>query len=454
MKRTNTIAIDCGNSFIKTALIRTDTGEILGQASAITAVSDTERDNGVTQIGKTAHIVKNTIYTYLKESDADQTILSMCTEMHGFVLTDFDFKPVTDYISWKDERCLADTNTDWLRNFCSNVSGADIMNTGMPLKAGLPSVNLYYYINTKLASYDTKRLRFLTLGDYLTAVITGKPPVAHSTSAAGTGLYSVTKGEYNRSLIENLGCADIVFPIVDDKIAAVVKADGGELLVLPPAGDQQTALLGTGLALPAGRRNVQLSINMGTGAQVSVVTLTADFSSDYQIRPFFDGAYIKSVPHIPSGRALNVFFGFVRECCAAFAAAVDDGEIWDFIFREADKRETPDMCVDLSFFTNPVTKNTKGGLSNIDENGFTVGNLFASAFKQMAENVRVCADRITDRNKISMILFSGGIVAKNAKLRDLIMSHFNAANYVVGENETFRGLNMLAQRAIEREIRP
>lgn len=436
----NIIAIDCGASFIKTAFVvdgriiekkeydacKQNIGEVVSSKDSL--LPD-KLKNVVT-------IVRNTIKEYV---EYDDLYIGMCNEMHGFVLANQDMIPYLDYVSWQKEYITTFRTEEetWKSYFEKKVLSEDILRTGMPFKAGLPSGNLAYIFESGLIKKEkNSRYLFFTLGDFIISWIFNTRIKIHPTNAAGTGLYDVEVGKWNDTLINSLNLSFIEFPEVD-KNTEIIKING--IRVVSALGDQQAALYGAGLY-----DEKQISINMGTGAQVSVLSKNCIFDNNYQTRPFFKGMYLKTCPHIPSGRAINVFYGFVEEIIkfSCDNKEVNKECIWEWINRQALQAKSEDLIIDLSFFTNAVSNHTQGCICGIKENNFNIGNLFNSIYKQMAQNVKVCVDKLEIEYKITNeIVFSGGIVRKNELLRNLIMEKFIGYSNIVSENETFLGIN-------------
>ena len=185
------------------------------------------------------------------------------------------------------------------------VDRDEILYSGMPLRAGLPSTNLRYLFQKSYLDKERDNLYFYTLGDYIIKCLSGIEPICHPTNAAATGLFDLRINDWNKKYIKDIGGEKIVFPIIgNEKI--VFRLEGKIVNVLPAIGDQQAALLGAGL-----NKMNMLSFNLGTGAQVSKLVSKLVCSSEYQIRPYFNGKYLVTIPHIPSGRALNVYIRFL-----------------------------------------------------------------------------------------------------------------------------------------------
>ncbi|SFQ23981.1 Sugar (pentulose or hexulose) kinase [Lachnospiraceae bacterium XBB1006] len=430
----NIIAIDCGASFIKAAFF--EDKKLVKQLKQEAPLGNNQDIFDVSKIVGLEKMVRD-IVAELSE-DIDEAVISISNEMHGFILAYPDGTPYTGYISWQTE--LADKDEIWkYLNFELGEKNAaeTIRQTGMPIRSGLPSSNLFWMReNGKLPD---EQLFFYTLGDYLIRVITECEPICHPTNAAATGLYSLEKEDWNKEYIQLLVGGQIVFPrIGQDEI--IYKAGKISYRVKPAIGDQQAALLGSGF-----RKSTDLSFNIGTGAQVSRVIKNIEFGN-YQVRPYFFDSYIKTIPHIPAGRALNVYYRFFKSILELIDPVIDDGKIWEMMKKvvntELVKMTENSVQCDLSFFENAITNNKVGCIENIGECNFTFETLVNSVFYEMADNFVTMARRLdSDKGSpVDAIIFSGGMSKQWDVLRNLIVKEFPIDTLVIlSENDTLHG---------------
>lgn len=433
----HTIAIDCGASFVKVALFE-DSGKLIKMLQkASPAVHGNEDVYATIQIKALISLVKEFLSNLT--SDLEEANLCISNEMHGFIITYEDGTPYTDYISWQKEYGLKtlDCGKSAFQILSADDYKDSIRKSGMGLRAGLPSSNLLYLIRSeKIQDNNTKVLYFYTLGDYLIKVLCGKEPFCHPSNAAATGLYDITTGNWNTDYITRIGAEKIVFPQVSTQS---INSNFGKcsLNIFPAIGDQQAALLGAGL-----ENESDLSFNLGTGAQVTRLTKKIDFSDKWQIRPFFNEYYLKTIPHLPSGRALNVFVRFIKDVLQKFDVNVDDDKLWHVLLDEENKYDKTTLTCDLSFFQNPITNKTVGSVTNIEEYGLTTGSLFKSVFLQMADNFLKTANLVvSDKSTIKRIVFSGGIARRIEPIRKYILKEYKGTEVSpIIENETLTGL--------------
>lgn len=441
-----TIAIDCGASFVKGALFSEEGGVLMKLQNSAPSVCLNSEIRDPVQITELLVVVERILSRLSDVGGASEYRLCVSNEMHGFILADAQGSPLTDYISWQKEYgnipVCGISAIDKLR---AEKKEENILYTGMPLRNSLPSCNLMYLRMTDFFSKIKEQIYFYTLGDYILKRLFGKEPLCHPTNAAATGLYDLRTGDWNHDLTVDYKDPEVIFPQIGQE-PMVLEHGKKTFYVHPAIGDQQAALLGAGLYSLD-----ELSFNLGTGAQVTKLTCEIEPNSEYQIRPYFGGYYLKTIPHLPSGRALNVYFRLVKDILEQFDMELDDERIWNGLL-EAEKngRDTFMEC-DLSFFQNALTQSERGYLKNIGEYDLTVGNLLHTVFKQMADNFSEAADRLCRKQAgINKIIFSGGVARRIAPICQMVIERYDKnINYVIAQDETMAGLchygNMFAE---------
>jgi sugar (pentulose or hexulose) kinase len=422
------IGIDLGASFIKAALLDTEAHKItrICKRKAPSRIPNKDINRNELDPVEVRDLVLKTIQDVKGASDIDGILIS--NQMHGFIIVDNNGLPVTNYITWQDRRG-ADAAT---LSSVGNALGHDGQRkTGMPLIKGLPSANLYYVRHHE----GIKEGHFLSLGDYISFCLCGNTGV-HPGNCAGSGLMDLEKGNWNFDAIENMDCSGFHFPrIAEDftPIGTCEELDGAK--VFPAFGDQQVALLGVMLDYN------EISINIGTGSQVSRLTGHREYGN-YQLRPFFSGQYLKTVTHIPAGRALNVIVEFSKELVKKTANVELDTEDFWKAFGDVDYT-TGGLNIDLSFFPGSATGDS-GSIENITEGGFDMNALLAGAYRRMASNYFEFTDRV-GKAGVSEIIVSGGLINKNRALLKAITDKFTPLKVTPRFSEdTLVGLYIIA----------
>ena len=182
---------------------------------------------------------------------------------------------------------------------------------------------------------------------------------------------------------------------------------------------------------------------MGTGSQLSVVVGRLLLSEDYQTRPYFNNTYLLTVPHIPCGRALNVYFRFIKDVILSYTEHdADENRIWNILMNFSDDTsfDSEILEMDMGFFDNAITNSSIGSISGINEENLTLSNFSASIVSQMVKNYAIAAKMIPMADEIENIIFTGGVARKNPKLAGKIADGIGVREYSISDQDALDGL--------------
>ena len=359
----------------------------------------------------------------------------MCGQMGGLVLTSERGQPLSNYISWRDQRLLLPAPGDegtYFDRLVERLSPTDQRQLGREVRPGLPISYLYWLaVENRLPPAGAIAA---TLTDFVCANLCGSPPAMHLTQAVGA--LNLETLDWHHSAFAALGLEAVRWPRLLDVREAVgqFEMDGAALPCYAAVGDHQGALAGVSLGYE------ELSVNISTGSQVGLLTAALELG-DYQTRPYFDSRFINTLTHIPAGRALNVLLNLLTELAAA--QQVELADPWPFIEQASSAAANTDLSVDLAFFPSPVGE--RGAIRNINEANLTVGQLFYAAFRNMADNYYSCALRLSPTKAWRTLVFSGGLAQKPAMLRQLVAARLPGEVRVCSTTEeTLLGLLAIA----------
>jgi sugar (pentulose or hexulose) kinase len=360
----------------------------------------------------------------------------ICSQMHGLVLTGERGEPLSNMITWRDQRALEphpSGSGSVFDHMCQAIGAEDRLALGNELRPGLPLCALFWMAEHGVLPDGAIPA---ALPDFVLAQLCHAAPACEPTIAASQGALDLRTGDWHRSLLARLGLGELRWPAIDDIRRPVGELSIGKrrLPCYPAIGDQQCALLGAAL-LPG-----ELSLNIATGSQVSLLRDNLS-SGDYQVRPFFDGRWLNTITHIPAGRALEVLVRLLRELAEAQGTPIDDP--WGYIARAVLATEDTDLEIDLAFFASAL--GDRGEIRNIHEGNLTIGHLFRAAFTRMAATYLECAQRLAPACDWRRLVFSGGLAQNLPILRELIVQRFGDAYRVCATPEdTLQGLLALA----------
>jgi sugar (pentulose or hexulose) kinase len=246
---------------------------------------------------------------------------------------------------------------------------------------------------------------------FIAARLCGGSPVSDVTHAYGHGALHIETLDWHYGVIAKLGLDALRWPRIVPQGAVIGEWThrGRSLPVFAPVGDYHVSQVGALLEAD------ELSVNVSTGSAVIQIAARCEIG-DFQTRPWFDDRYLKTITHLPAGRALTAMVHLLSELATAQGVTLQDP--WDYIDSEAWRADGGGLQVNPAFY--PGNMGDQGSVLNLRETNMTVGHLFHALFAGMAENYAKCAVRIAPHRDWSRLVFSGGVAMKNAVLRQLI----------------------------------
>jgi len=430
------IAIDLGSTFIKGAVLELDARSFAHVRRApfpapIAGLPTLHYEVDPHQVVEATRALLDD----LARDAPDCAGIVFCGQMHGLVLMDARGDPASNAITWRDQRALGPhpAGGTVFEQLERRISPDDRRRLGNELRPGLPLCALFSMAEQgRLPSGATAA----ALPDFVLARLCGAPPATDPTIAAAQSALDLAARDWHRPLLEALGLGGLAWPAIQDIRIPVGEARVGarRLSCYPAIGDQQCALLGA--ALQPG----ELSLNISTGSQVSLIRPALAFG-DFQVRPFFDGAWLNTITHIPAGRSLELLVTLLCELAEAQGLHVPDP--WGAIARAVEATPATDLAIDLAFFASAL--GDRGAIGNIHEGNLTVGHLFRAAFERMAATYVLCARRLAPEGDWARLVFSGGLAQNLAALRESIVRQFGTPYRVCSTTEdTLQGLLALA----------
>ncbi len=422
------LALDIGTSTIKGAVVEPASGSVRQIRSVPSPPPATGLEPSFCEIDPDRVMAAvREVLSALSALEPECAGLLLCGQMGGLILVDGRGAAHSNYISWKDRR--AATCLDVLKERLGEEGQAEL---GREIQPGQPLSLLFWHSQT--GRRFPRDLYACPLLAYVAANLCQAPPAMDATNA--NGAVHLETRTWHTGALDRLGLAETRWPALRDFREPVGELRLGRSAIpcYAPVGDHQCALAGAGL------REHELSVNVSTGAQVSLLAARHQPGA-YQTRPYFDGLYLNTITHLPAGRSLNALVNLISELAAA--SGRDACNPWPYIEREAARVEHCDLGVGLSFFPGPA--GDRGTISGIREDNLTVGQLFYAAFRSMAGNFRDCAARLRAASSWTSAVLSGGLVRKSDLLRRMIAAELGTeCRLSAGAEETLEGLLALA----------
>ncbi len=358
-----------------------------------------------------------------------------CGQMGGVILVDRQRRPLTNYLSWRDQRTTLPSPGNDVPVFVrlqQQVPTESFQSLGCELQPGSMSSLLVWLKEQGRLPKDAIPL---SLGDFVMQAICGAEPVSEPTEAIGT--FDLKSGDWHHAQFAQWEIDQLTWPKLQRWTEPVgsITWKSQTIPVFPTVGDHQCALGGVGL------RAGELSLNISTGSQVAL--LTPNWTpGDYQTRVYLDERFLNTITHIPAGRALNVLVDLLTELATAEGVALK--RTWDSIARTAAASTDNDLDVNLAFFAGPL--GDRGRIQNITTENLNVGSLFRAAFRHMADNYAILAKRLSPNQDWQSVVLSGRLAQNIDILRQFLSERFAGSHRLCTSTEdTLLGLLTMAR---------
>lgn len=367
--------------------------------------------------------------------------LYVASQMGGVILLGAGGEPCGNYLSWRDQRTLAESTGggSLLNRLRERLAGDLYATLGSELQPGsTPALLAWLHEAGRLPPNATP----LTVADYVIARLCGTSGQMHVTQAVS--MLDLRSLDWHRQALDALGLEKLRLPRLVNRVepAGVCRVRDRQLSVFGSYGDQQSALLGAGL------QRDELSINISTGSQVSRRVDSLE-PGPFQTRAYFGGELLQTITHLPAGRSLNVLVDLLTEL--ATAEGLPPRDPWGTIARLTEQAAASEprgagLACDLSFFAGAF--GSSGSITGITTENLSVGNLLLAALNSMADNYARCAERIDRARTCRRVVLSGSLARTSQVLRNAIESRIGLPlRDAAGEEETLLGLLRLAQES-------
>jgi sugar (pentulose or hexulose) kinase len=432
------LGIDIGSSFIKGAVLDADALCLshIERVDAPPLVSGLDQKFREIEPGAVLQRVRQ-VLERLHDHALDAAGVLMCSQLHGMVLCDETGRAQSRYITWQDQRALMPlpgagaSSFDELESLISREERQQLGNERVP---GLPLNYLYWFARNRVL--PDMRVMPAALPYFVAAQLCGTTPVSDITHAYGQGALNIHTRDWHHAVIEKLGLRDVQWPRIVSQGTVIGEwcHAGRSIPVFAPVGDYHCSQVGALL------ESSELSVNISTGSAVIQIAEGAE-TGEFQTRPWFDGCYLKTITHIPAGRALNALVHLLTELATEQGVTLRDP--WDYIHAEAARADDGGLQVNPAFYTSNM--GNRGAVLNLREENMTIGHLFHAMFSGMADNYATCAGRIAPQRDWSRLVFSGGVALKNQVLRQLVCERLGRDHRLAPSDEdTLFGLLVLS----------
>ncbi len=405
--------IDIGGTDIKSCV--GDVQELkLGKILRTTTPANISKQNNHYEISPSQilqEIVKHLNHLESEQSKIQGLLIS--GQMASWILTDEINSPLTNVVSWQDNRVLdlGQENMEYIRK---EFGDRRLIETGNELRSGLP----IFGIRTILNNWDqSQSVRIHSLISWIASQICKEYSYSvHITDAASFGAFNLKSKDWEKEFIDSYA-TEVEWPPVSDNMSKVGFSEKLNCEVYTSVGDQQASLYGAGLS----RNNIV--VNIGTGGQVAAIR-NLDLATKLQTRPYFSGKFIQTRTHLPAGRAIS---NYVRNLYPELS--LEKGFI---------KFEYESETFNTKHCISPVLEG-----NNLFEKDLNPQEVPAAIVNGISAVYRSAINEF-NQDADSVIIFAGGIGQKMQSLQKRICVN-NKFKIAPAEETTLQGLMLLAQ---------
>lgn len=383
--------------------------------------------------------------------------IGISTQMHGCLFVDAKNRPMSNLITWQDERCLQphpkNPKLNYLEKILRTTGAEHFINTGTGICSGFLGPTVFWFSEQKKLP---KSSRVCFLGDYIASILTGAPVSPDITDAGSSGFFDIKNKRWLWSVIEKLRIPAEIFPGAGEPGSVLGSLNGGassltglslNIPVLRSIGDNQASIIGS-----AGTLENTLLLNIGTGSAVSLKIKNFMRREMLDTRYFYENTYILVGAALCGGRALKLFRDFLAE-----ADPRADGNLrepYEVINRLLKNyRPAPSGLLCGTFFAGTRHDPARTGfIAGIREENFHVKDFLASLLEGMLFELHGFAEMMGDGH-YRVISGAGNAMRKNQALGRIAASLFNRPVRISrSEEEAALGAALLAARAGEKSF--
>ena len=400
---------DFGASRVKCVVVDLETDTVIDSIDVASPSSTHTTTNNTFEIvpQKYWHALEQTAGLLISKYSIQD--LWICSEMHGFILTQAG-QAVTGYISWKDQRATSALNVLGQRS----QQFANL--TGMRLRAGLPIV-------TASAMSLPNNAKLNTLVDWLLLCGGEHDPKSHVSLTAGTGFYDINQNSCTNEFLQSELEFCRVTTDIHERLGQITLS-GNTVNVYGGIGDLQAALYGAGLATGGA------VVNLGTGSQVAV--LPADKGNE--LRPFIHGDYAGVITHIPGGRALNVVANLFDGIASASGGKPVFWELWQQL--DVNDILNSPLHADLNLFDSAWRRSATSGFIGLQEHCSDPHQVLLGIAKSWAQQYVDALNLLDPTHNITSVMLTGGLARKSRFLIPLMLKLNSTRKYALANNCT------------------
>ena len=418
----SSILLDIGGTYVKSAVLTQDQESPQNiRKFSMPRFIENESERAVIPTAEFLNVIDQAIEIQRdNQSNIDRIYIS--GQMGGYVIEE---SGKFEIVSWQDKRSLEPKYEEekselelWLK------TSESFKETGSELRPGLPFFSLA--ITKPYSRYPNTPSPFRSVISFVSSYLTNfEANDMHITDAAASGFFNLKSKVWDDEMIRKLD-KSLILPSVHSDVARVGYSSKFQLNVFTGVGDQQASLYGT--EMEPGK----IVVNIGTGGQVAGFQGPSQPKGNFQVRPYFEGKEIRTITHLPSGRALSAFVEFCFP-----------GEYQSDKYLEFERScQLPDLTSDIDLVEFKHTLNAL----NRNHEKLTVDKISSKFFGSLIRSYEVA---LSELNLDGELLFAGG-VGQKVKIISSELSRTTERKFSISKAQetTLEGLAKIARARV------
>lgn len=335
-------------------------------------------------------------------------------QMHGILYVDKEGNAISPLYTWQNpygNELFAEGES-----YASRISAL----TGYKMASGYGLTTLFYH--TVKGEVPQGAAKICTVHDYLAMKLAENcEPVTHPSDAASLGAFDLASLCFDRPALNKAGVNCDLLPTVQKDGFVGKTAEG--IPVTVAIGDNQAAVYGA-LGNQAG-----VSVNVGTGSQVSVPLAALPEQAECEIRPYLFGAYLGVDCPLCGGRSYALLRDFFAQTLAAFGAETS-GDLYTPLNALLEKGEEKYLssapCFTPLFCGTRTSPKSRATIEGISDKNFTPEAFAFALVEGMAQELWEGYEKIAGGLPVAHLAASGNGIRKNPVLARALQRKFGA----------------------------
>ena len=361
--------------------------------------------------------------------------IAVTGQMHGVLLLDKHLQPVSNLVTWQDQRTLSGSEAV-LEQFADAAGSAG--RCGCLLKPGYGGLTLHWLgkKNDYAALIRKGEVTMAGVTDFVVAQLCGKL-VTDPTMAASWGILNIGSSAWDEQRLDSLQIPLELLPQICDSATPVATLLPGHAVrwglsdnvqVCTGLGDNQATVIATGSVLPG-----NCVINIGTGAQISLTGNQLSYKRGLEIRPLVQGSFIQVGSSLCGGWAyanLAKFFQSVVTQLTGTGISLEGVLNRMNVLAQNAAPDTDGLTYNLVH----VKDNYKTAYEGINTRNFTPGNLSRATVDGIIRELYYFYE-LAGYPEISRLFIGGNAVKFNSLFSETIVSMWKMTPVLTGLDE-------------------